>query len=100
LQTGKGESAGREQQEMIFFEMERPARLQKTSPKRVRLTNNSRKLRVSSIPRVRTLNRLLRRSKSPRKDTLPHCQTLKIFDEFDTEPYINPFTGQLITPVA
>jgi hypothetical protein len=38
--------------------------------------------------------------KIPPKDTLPHCQTLteKIFDEFDTEPYINPFTGQLITP--
>src|ERR1700722_4294293 len=38
--------------------------------------------------------------KIPPKDTLPHRQILKekIFDEFDTEPYINPFTGQLITP--
>jgi hypothetical protein len=36
--------------------------------------------------------------KIPPKDTLPRHQTLKIFDEFDTEPYINPFTGQLITP--
>jgi hypothetical protein len=30
----------------------------------------------------------------PRKQTVQP----KIFDEFDTEPYLNPFTGQLITP--
>ena len=37
-------------------------------------------------------------AKIPPKDPLPHHQTLKIFDEFDAEPYINPFTGQLIAP--
>jgi hypothetical protein len=38
--------------------------------------------------------------KIPPKDVRPPRQTEKekIFDEFDTEPYINPFTGQLITP--
>ena len=39
-------------------------------------------------------------AKIPPKDALPQRQTEKekIFDEFETEPYINPFTGQLITP--
>src|SRR4051795_7857547 len=38
--------------------------------------------------------------KIPSKDPLPQRETLKenIFDEFHREPYINPFTGQLITP--
>jgi hypothetical protein len=39
-------------------------------------------------------------AKIPPKDALPQRQTEKekIFDEFETEPYINPFTGQLIIP--
>ena len=36
----------------------------------------------------------------PPKNPPPRDQTseLRVFDAFDTEPYVNPFTGQLITP--